>query len=219
MNRRGVTLLEVMIAVAVMALIGGLTWKSFDGAYDLKRRVESAEERDQTVRGALDRIAREVSMTFLSEHYDRKRFRERPTFFTLKDGRSEAILTLTSFAHQRLHVDAKESDQAVFDYRLDRDSNGKRSLFRRVKSQIDEEPDRGGERAVLAEDVLRFTVQAWDATAREWRDEWQSNAPPRTGGAVLPSRVRIAITVLDEQGKERTWSTQARIPLSTPLDF
>src|SRR5213076_2081632 len=49
----------------------------------------------------------------------------------------EAILTLTSFAHQRLHVDAKESDQAVFDYRLDRDSNGKRSLFRRVKSQID----------------------------------------------------------------------------------
>ena len=88
-----------------------------------------------------------------------------------------------------------------------------------MKSQIDEEPDRGGERAVLAEDVLRFTVQAWDATAREWRDEWQSNAPPRTGGAVLPSRVRIAITVLDEQGKERTWSTQARIPLSTPLDF
>jgi general secretion pathway protein J len=219
MIRRGFTLLEVMIAVAVMALIGGLTWKSFDGAYDLKRRVEGAEERDQTVRGALDRIAREVSMTFVSEHYDRKRFRERPTFFTLKDGRGDAILTLTSFAHQRLHVDAKESDQAVFDYRLDRDSNGKRSLFRRVKAHIDEEPDRGGERAVLAEDVLRFTVQAWDATAREWRDEWQTNAPPRTGGAVLPSRIRIRITVLDEQRNERTWSTQVRIPLSAPLDF
>jgi len=218
MTRRGFTLLEVMIAVAVMALIGGLTWKSFDGAYDLKRRVESAEERDQTVRAALDRIAREVSMTFLSEHYDRKRFRERPTFFNLKDGRNEAILTLTSFAHQRLHIDAKESDQAVFDYRLERDSNGKTSLFRRVKAQIDEDPDRGGERAVLAEDVLRFSVMAWDAAAREWRDEWQSTSP-RTGGALLPPRVRIAITVLDEQGKERTWSTQTRIPLSAPLDF
>jgi general secretion pathway protein J len=216
---RGFTLLEVMIAVAVMALIGGLTWKSFDGAYDLKRRVESAEERDQTVRGALDRIAREASMTFLSEHYDRKRFRERPTFFKLKDGRSEAVLTLTSFAHERLHIDAKESDQAVFEYRLDRDANGRTSLFRRVKAQIDEEPERGGERAVLAEDVRRFGVQGWDATAREWRDEWDSSAPPRTGGALLPSRVRISITVIDEQGKERTWSTQARIPLATPLDF
>jgi general secretion pathway protein J len=219
MTRRGFTLLEVMIAVAVLAMIGGLTWKSFDGAYGLKQRVEQAEDRDQAVRGALDRIAREVSMTFLSEHYDRKRFRERPTFFRLKDGRREASLTVTSFAHQRLHVDAKESDQAVFEYKLDRDEGGKRSLFRRVKPLIDEEPDRGGERAVLAEDVLRFSVQAWDPKDREWRDEWDSNSPQRTGGALLPTRVRVAITVLDEQGKERTWSTQARLMLGLPLDF
>jgi len=219
MTRRGFTLLEVMIAVAVMAMIGGLTWKSFDGAYGLKQRVEQAEDRDQTVRGALDRIAREVSMTFLSEHYDRKRFRERPTFFRLKDGRREAVLTVTAFAHQRLHVDAKESDEGVFEYKLDLDEGGKRSLFRRVKPLIDEEPDRGGERAVLAEDVVRFSVQAWDPKDREWRDEWDSNSPQRTGGALVPPRVRIAITVLDEQGKERTWSTQARLMLGLPLDF
>ena len=219
MNRRGFTLLEVMIAVAILALIGGLTWKSFDGAYALKQRVEKAEERDQTVRGALDRIAREVSMTFLSEHYDRKRFRERPTFFRLKDGRAEAQLTITSFAHERLHVDAKESDEAVFDYRLERDDAGRTSLFRRVKAQIDEDPDRGGEKALLAEDILRFSVQAWDPRDRQWRDEWDSNSPQRTGGALIPPRVRIAITVNDEQGKERTWSTQARLALATPLDF
>jgi general secretion pathway protein J len=219
MTRRGFTLLEVMIAVAVLAMIGGLTWKSFDGAYGLKQRVELAQDRDQTVRGALDRISREVSMTFLSEHYDRKRFRERPTFFRLKDGRREATLTVTSFAHQRLHVDAKESDQAVFEYRIDREESGKRSLFRRVKPLIDEEPDRGGAKAVLAEDVLRFSVQAWDPKDREWRDEWDSNSTQRTGGALLPTRVRIAITVQDEQGKERTWSTQSRLMLGMPLDF
>ena len=92
MSRRGFTLLEVMIAIAVLSMIGAITFKSFDAANDLKRRVESAEDRDQAVRGALDRIGREVSMTFLSEHYDHKRFRERPTFFKLKDGRSEADL-------------------------------------------------------------------------------------------------------------------------------
>jgi hypothetical protein len=203
----------------VLALIGTLTYKSFDSAYDLKKRVEAAEDRDQTVRGALDRIGREVSMTFLSEHYDRKRFRERPTFFRLKDGRREAILTVTSFAHQRLHVDAKESDQAVFEYRLERDDAGRTSLFRRVKAQIDEEPARGGAKAILAEDVLRFTVQAWDPRDREWRDEWDSNSPQRTGGALVPPRVRVAITVKDEQGKERTWSTQSRLLLTSPLDF
>lgn len=218
-NRRGFTLLEVMISIAVLAMIGGLTYKAFDGAYDLKSRVERAEDRDQTVRAALDRIAREVSMTFLSEHYDHKRFRERPTFFKLKDGRGEADLTITSFAHERLHVDAKESDQAVFEYKLDRDEGSARSVFRRVKPYIDEEPERGGERAVLADDVLKFTVQAWDPKEREWRDEWDSNSAERSGQVLVPPRVRIALTIKDEQGKEKTWSTQARIVLGQPLDF
>ncbi len=217
--RRGFTLLEVMIAVAVLAMIGAVTWKSFDGAYDLKQRVEKAEDRDQTVRAALDRIAREVSMTFLSEHYDRKRFRERPTFFKLRDGRGEADLMISSFAHERLHVDAKESDQAVFQYKLQTDDEGKRSLFRRVKPQFDEDPERGGERAVLANDVLKFSVEAWDPKDREWREEWDSNSPQRSGGALVPPRVRIALTIKDEQGKEKTWSTQARIVLDQPLDF
>ena len=216
---KGFTLLEVMIAVAVLGMIGAVTYKAFDGAYDLKNRVEKAEERDQTVRAALSRIGREVSMTFLSEHYDRKRFRERPTFFKLKDGRGEADLTVTSFAHERLHVDAKESDQALFEYKLDRDDDGNTSLFRRVKPQIDEEWERGGEKAVLAENVLKFTVQAWDPKEREWRDEWDSNSPQRNGQVLIPPRVKIALTIKDEQGKEKTWSTQARIVLGQPLDF
>jgi general secretion pathway protein J len=219
MTRRGFTLLEVMIAVAVLAMIGAITYKAFDGAYDLKARVEHAEERDQTARGALQRIAREISMTFLSEHYDKRRFRTRPTLFKLKDGRGEADLLFTSFAHERLHLDAKESDQAVFQYRLERDDNGNQSIFRRVKPQIDEDPDRGGEKAVLAENVLRFTIQAWDPKEREWRDEWDTNSPTRSGQVLLPPRVKIAITLKDEQGREKTWSTQARIALDSSLDF
>jgi general secretion pathway protein J len=217
--RRGFTLLEVMISVAVLAMIGGLTWKAFDGAYGLKQRIERAEDRDQTVRAALERIAREVSMTFLSEHYDRKRFRTRPTLFKLKDGRGEADLTVTSFAHERLHIDAKESDQALFEYKLERDDDGNRSLYRRVKPHLDEEPERGGEKAVLADDVLKFTVQAWDPKEREWRDEWDSNSPQRSGQVLIPPRVKIALTIKDEQGKEKTWVTQARIVLGQPLDF
>ena len=208
-----------MIAIAVLAMIGSITYKAFDGAWDLKTRIEHAEERDQEVRAALDRISREVSMTFLSEHYDRKRFRERPTFFKLKDGRADANLTVTSFAHERLHTDAKESDQAIFQYHLDRDDDGVRSLFRRVKPQIDEEWERGGENAVVATDILRFSVEAWEPKDREWRDEWDSNSPQRTGQVLIPPRVKISITIKDEQGKEKTWSTQARIALGSPLDF
>ena len=219
--RRGFTLLEVMIAVAVLGLIGGLTWKSFDAASDLKSRVERAEERDQTVRGAMNRIAREVSMAFLSEHYDRKRFRERPTRFVIKDGRREADLTFTSFGNERLAIDAKESDQALFEYKLgpDPDVSGRRNLFRRVKPILDEDADRGGHTAVLAEDVVAFSVEAWDARDRTWRAEWDSNSPQQSGQLLIPPRVKISLTVKDEQGKEKAFTTQATIMLLQPLDF
>jgi len=218
---RGFTLLEVLIAVAVLGLIGGLTWKSFDGAYTVKARVEQAEERDQMVRGALTRLAREVSMTFLSEHYDRKRFRERPTLFRLRDGRREADLLFTSFAHERLHVDAKESDQALFEYSVGPDpkDGSKRDLFRRVKPLLDEDSERGGDKAVLAEGVVAFSVEAWEPKDREWRAEWNSNGADRTGGVLVPPRVRLILTVRDEEGKEKTYTTQAKVFLTQPLDF
>jgi len=220
-SRAGFTLLEVMIAVAVLGLIGGLTWKSFDAASDLKSRIERAEERDQTVRGAMNRIAREVSMAFLSEHYDRKRFRERPTRFVIKDGRREADLTFTSFGNERLAIDAKESDQALFEYKLGPDPgvSGRRNLYRRVKPILDEDPDRGGQTAVLAEDVVAFSVEAWDAKDRSWRPEWDTSSPQQSGAILLPSRVRISLTVKDEQGKDRLYSTQSDILLLQALDF
>ncbi|HEY2030753.1 MAG TPA: type II secretion system protein GspJ [Myxococcales bacterium] len=219
MSRRGFTLMEVMIAVAVLGMIGAITYKAFDGAYDLKSRVEKAEDRDQEVRGALDRIAREVSMTFLSEHYDRKRFRERPTFFHLRDGRSEADLAFTSFAHERLSIDAKESDQALFAYKLERDDSGNNSLTRRVKPVLDEDWERGGDKAVLCENVVRFTVEAWEPKTRDWRAEWDSNSIQRTNSILIPPRVRISLTVKDENGKERTWTTQAKVQISSVLDY
>jgi len=218
---RGFTLLEVLIAVAVLGLIGGLTWKTFDGAYAIKARIERAEERDQMVRGAMNRLAREVSMTFLSEHYDRKRFRERPTLFRLRDGRREADLLFTSFAHERLHLDAKESDQALFEYSVGPDpkDGSKRDLFRRVKPLLDEDPERGGDKAVLAEGVVAFSIEAWEPKDREWRAEWNSNGADRTGGVLVPPRVRLILTVRDEEGKEKTYTTQAKVFLTQPLDF
>jgi general secretion pathway protein J len=218
---RGFTLLEVLIAVAVLGLIGGLTFQAFDRAAELKARTERAQERDQTVRGALNRIAREASMAYLSEHYDKKRFRQRPTLFKLRDGRREADLTFTSFAHERLALDAKESDQALFEYSLapDPHDGSRRNLFRRVKPILDEDADRGGEKAALAEDVLAFSVEAWDPKDREWRAEWDSNSPQRSGQVLLPPRVRLSLTVRDEQGKEKTFTTQSQIMLGQPLDF
>ena len=173
------------------------------------------------IRAALSRMAREISMAFLSEHYDKRRYRTRPTLFRLKDGRRDAHLLFTSFAHERLHTDAKESDQGVFEYTLGsaEDGSGRQDLFHRTKAIIDEEIERGGDKQTLAEDVLQFSLQCWDPKEREWRDEWDSNSTTRTGSLLLPPRVKLSLVFKDENGKEKTLTTQTQILLIQPLDF
>lgn len=221
----GFTLLEVLISVAVLGLIGGATYKAFDGANDLKQRIEKAEDRDQMMRSAITRIAREIEMAYISKHYDTKRYRTPPTLFRLKDGRRDADLLFTSLANERLHTDAKESDEAAIEYTLAtaEDGSGYTDIYRRVKPIIDEEIDHGGDKQVLAEDVLALSIQIWDAKEREWRDEYDTNsassgAQPGTN-AVLPPRVKISITYKDESGKEKTLITQAKIFLEQQMDF
>jgi len=80
---RGFSLMEVMVAATVTAMMGGLAWASMHTALEAKTVVEQEAERYRQIRAGLTRIAREVSMAYLSAHYDFKKYRDntdRPTF-------------------------------------------------------------------------------------------------------------------------------------------
>ena len=111
--RSGFTLIEVMIGVAITAMMGVMVMGAFQRAYSAKDLVESQDERFTSARVALTRMAREVSQAFLSDHYDHKRFRDAPTIFRGKDRGERDELLFATMSHERLVRDAKESDQAV----------------------------------------------------------------------------------------------------------
>ncbi len=215
-GNRGFTLMEVMIATAILALIGGLVAGSFARAYDLKARVEASDARMQEVRNALNRIAREISMAFLSEHYDRQRYRERPTFFRGEHHFGEDRLAFTSFAHERLYNDARESDQAIFAYGME-DTGAKKKVVRRVKTVIDENWEQGGDKEPIASDVEGLSFEYWDTKERKWREDWDSGSVERQG--TLPPQVRITIRAKDDAGHERKYTTTTRVFITQPLEF
>lgn len=214
----GFTLLEVLIAAAILATMGGLVYGSFGRAYQQKSEVEAADERISQARGALDLMAREISLAFLSEHYDRKRFRDRPTMFKGDDRGRQDELLFTSLANIRFGRDEKTSDQGVFKYWLERDPEGRfDSLWRRVNPIIDEEADRRGTRAVLCENVRQLEFEYWDAKKEEWVNEWDSSRPEHNG--VLPERVKITLVIVDHEGKDQQYSTQTQIMIQRSLSF
>jgi general secretion pathway protein J len=218
--QRGFSLVEVVIATAIMAVVVAETYGVFYAQEQTRSIVTSLGERDQELRGSLLRMSREISMAFISDHFDRKRFRDRPTFFTGKGGGNDDTLMFTSMAHQRLYTGAKESDQAVFEYKLENDPDdpSKRALVRRVKAIIDEDPDRGGDKQVLATDITGFDVEYWDEKKREWKREWDTTRSDQA--TALPTRVRVTLLIKDNKGgNELRYSTQASVAMPTPLAF
>ena len=215
---RGFTLLEVVIAVAVTAMMGGLIAAAFQSGYRTKELVEDEADHYRSLRTATDRMVREISAAFVSDHYDLRRFRDqndRPTNFI---GTRERLL-FSSMAHQRLYSDAKESDQMVVEYFTKSTTapggKSRTDLVRRENPSLDERMDRGGHEDVLVEGVKRIDFAYWDSDKKDWVDEWDTRRLERK--SILPVRVRIGLVAVDETGKEVRYQTQTRIVLNTEI--
>jgi general secretion pathway protein J len=215
---RGFTLMEVMVAVAITAFIGTIVSMAFSTSFRAKELVEGEAERYRMVRVALNRMAREIGSAFVSDRYDPKRYRDandRPTNFI---GERDRLL-FTTLAHQRLYTDSKESDQAVVEYFVEtsteKNAKGRQDLKRRVNPNIGERMDRGGTTDVLFEGVKKVEFDYWDSQRKEWDDEWDTRRTEQK--SILPTRVRITVTALDENNKEARYTTQVRIMLNTEL--
>jgi general secretion pathway protein J len=211
---RGFTLLEVMIAVAITAVIGTMAAGVYQQVDRVATMTRLQAERYAGARLALTRFSREVSMAFLSDHFDPARYRDRPTLFK---GDGEKLL-FTTMAHVRLVQDAKESDQAVVEYLVERDPvSGEDALFRREKARIDDEPDRGGRKDLVTTQVKRVSFQYWDVKRKEWVREWSTRTPEHLNE--LPTRVRIELELKLAGGRTEKFTTQARVAITAPLEF
>ena len=215
---RGFTLMEVMVAVGITALMGTLVAASFSSTFHAKDVIEDEAEHYRMLRVAMNRMCREIGAAFVSDRYDSKRYRDqndRPTNFI---GERDSLL-FTSLAHQRLYTDAKESDQMVVEYQVktssERNAKGRQDLIRRVNPLVQDRMDRGGSEDALFEGVKKIEFAYWDSEKKEWDDEWDTRRMERK--SILPSRVRITLFALDENKKEVKYTTQVRIMMNTEM--
>ncbi len=210
--------MEVIIAISITVLMGALVTAALSTSLKAKETVEADADRYRQLRTAMNRMSREIGSAFVSDRYDAKRYRDafdRPTNFV---GARDRLL-FTSFAHQRLYTDAKESDQMVVEYQVksstEKNARGRDDLMRRENPLVEDRMDRGGTEDVLYEGVKKLEFEYWDSERKEWDDEWDTRRAERK--SLLPTRVRITLISIDETGKEAKYSTQVRVMLNTEL--
>jgi general secretion pathway protein J len=214
-------LIEIMVAVAILAMVVTMVFGTMQNTFKTKSAIEATSSRYRTVRIALERMAREVSMAYLSQNEDTSQ-QERRTFFVGKRHTDIDELRFSYYGHQRLYQDANESDTAQVAYTpaRDREDPRKTNLVRRETRRLSnlKMEDAPGEADIICDDVIKLRLDYWDARDKQWREEWVTTAadgqPDR-----LPSRVKITLTVHDERGKEVPFVTETRLAMQEPLNL
>jgi general secretion pathway protein J len=219
----GLTVLEILIAVAIFAIVTTLLWGTLQGTLTAKRRVEATQDRYRSVRLALNRMARELSTAYLSTNEPLSAV-ERRTFLVGEDRGDTDRLRFSALAHVRLREGAHESDQSIIQYYLAPDrsdsTTGRHALhlWRRETRRLANEPVEKitGEAYVLCPDVSALQLSYYDPRNREWRSDWNTLALDGQANR-LPTRVRISLSVLDPAGKTLQFLTATRLVLQEPF--
>lgn len=217
-SRRGLTIIEIALATAILAIMASLTWGSISRSFDAYETVTGIDARYHNIRVAMNRMAKELSMAYLTSP-TRTRSKEVmwKTLFKAKAASPFYEVNFTSFAHQVLREDAKESDQCEIGYfgEADPDNRSQMNLMRREDPRPDREIDKGGRSEVLAEDVKDFKLRFFDPRRDDWTDDWDSEGQETANR--LPTIIEILLTIEGEDGKDITFTTKTRVYLPNEI--
>lgn len=220
MKRRGFSIMEILVAATLLGIMGTLMWSAFSNTLDSKERIETATDRIDEIRIAMTRMSQELSYAFISNHFARDERRTRTIFKEGGTGVGDRLV-FSAFAHEPLTAHANESDQTVITYWVDTDpdGSGKNVLLRRFKRRIDADPDTEANTVteVLCTGVTDLQFDYWNDATGDWKEAWDTDGIETPN--VLPKRVKITMTVKDENDREMKLVTQAPILLWQVLNF
>jgi len=218
-TQTGFTLVEIMLALALMGFVTSLLWGTFAQTVKIKKRIEQAQDRTHTVRVALMRMSREIEMAFVTD--ETTGTLERRTMFSGVAHNDFDELRFSWFGHQRLRADAAEGDTALVSYfsQPDPDDSLVTNLMRRETRRLEAKDVKliPGETYILCPNVARLKFAYYDYKEKDWREEWDTTKAD--GQQYLPTQVRIALTVLDEHGAPITFTTIARLHVLEKVSY
>ncbi|MEM6960314.1 MAG: type II secretion system protein GspJ [Myxococcota bacterium] len=222
---KALTLIEALIAISILSIVATMVWSGFSQTTRNKRIVERSIDRQHVIASALERMARELSMAFVSVHLnDNPALQTVRTAFVGTDRGARDRIDFTSFSHQRLYRNAHESEQNELSYFVMRhpEDTSQNILARREQNRIDEDPERGGRVELLVEGVESLELSYFDPLSNLWVNSWdttQTTGQPNR----LPAQVKILLTVTEPTAREdrertRTYGTRAVLPMVHALN-
>lgn len=213
----GFTLVEIMLAVALLSIIVTVMYSAFHTMGRIVRRTERTKGAYQAARLIMSRMRQDLACAYFSPVRDNFVFRGED--IAGADGDADALSFVTT-GHVISGRDMPEGDLAEVSYYIDEENPG--ILVRREDVSPDDELESGGVLDILGENVVSLNfayyspMQERRRRAREsttdqdetqededtWKDEWDPDETP-----YLPRAVKIDLSLLNEEGEVEDFSS------------
>ncbi|MDH3976738.1 MAG: prepilin-type N-terminal cleavage/methylation domain-containing protein [Deltaproteobacteria bacterium] len=196
-SEAGFTLLEILIAVTVLAFIMTIIYSSFFAISQSEKRVSLSTEVEIKARNLMEMLMRDLSSAVIPRDGTEK-----------KEGTLNYGLYCTQTEKgQKLDFTASLSDSAnVIDARLREvgyflvaNERGSYDLVKRIDLTPDDDIQQGGRDLLLMKDLASLAFQ-FKKNKGDWMDLWD--------GKERPQAIRITLTLLNDDENEEEFITE-----------
>ncbi len=195
LNEKGFTLLEIIIAAGLSALLFLVLYATYFGINSAVEAASKGQEVRETERQLVELLKRDLRGVPADQRY--------PFVSQVQDLDGETVSTLefvsTSFLGQNNYGVIKVG------YTLIKTQDGEKIFFRQEVEDPREDLAKSTTNFELTRLVTSFRLSFYDGT--DWVDKWDSRAKNK-----LPGQVRITMTIDDRKGNMKTIITDESLP-------
>lgn len=215
--RRGFTLLEILVAIFILAVVTSLVMAAFGGVYEGAERITEGSDLHGMANACLNRMVADLQSIHVKVYprYKRPDSDDKPDIYRVKgeerstSGQRFGWLRFTSLAHLSFNQQAQEGIAEIVYYVQQTQEN---DFILRRADKLYPYPEKFQERdsdPIMCEHVKHFDLVYFDAKGRE-HDQWDSESDDTQFGT--PRAIGIKLEVGTE---ELSYAFQTRVALPT----
>jgi type II secretion system protein J len=217
----GFTLLEVMIAVGIMATIMVILFGTYSAAVDRAARARDLSQVHHEARVLFQLMANDLRSAYVKESVEQaqqavQQAKTQPTTFlgedhTEADAPADKIEFSTVLPAQRPDVPDTEMCRVAYSIEPLNETRQSRALLRRVNCSLDPAATNQDHLYVLTELAHGLDFKYYDQQGTEFLD-WNSREP--RGGKRIPARLKVTLLLMDQHGRIRPFEMLTDFVLS-----
>jgi type II secretion system protein J len=204
---RGFTLLEVLVSVAILAIIMAAVYSAYTTNVEAIQMARENGQVQQTARIVLDRMSKDLQSAISELPVPSENIRLGLIGKTEeREGKRFDRIDFTTLTHLALSDQGSDTDLCEVGYSVVEDSEQQDILvlMRRDDGSPDEDFTEGGDIQEMARNVVEFKITYEDSGGEEL-DRW--NAEESGAASTLPVLIKVRLVLKDNLNREHVFTT------------